>query len=179
MPWSAAYGFVGLMHGEYGRAGSDEKLITVDIYDMGAPLHAFGLFASERAADVTLRLLGQQGYVEAGLGAFWQDRYYVKVSSVAGATNADVQALAAAVAKLLPPATGLPPELRRLPAAHRLPNSERYVRKSALGHRFLREAVSADYHLGKGTAHIRSKVSRPARGRWLGLAGSAAQATRC
>src|SRR5574340_658280 len=47
-----AYGFQTLTHGEYGA--DDAHLITVDVYDMGAPLHAFGVFSSERPAAVKL-----------------------------------------------------------------------------------------------------------------------------
>jgi hypothetical protein len=147
-----AYGFQGLTHGEYGA--DDTHLITVDVYDMGTPLHAFGVFSSERPPTVTLTALGQQGYVDSGLGAFWQDRYYVKVSIGAGATDAEARAFAVATASLLPPPSGMPAELKRLPAAARVAGSEGYTRQSALGHRFLQEVVSADYRVGKATAQL-------------------------
>ena len=48
----------------------------------------------------------------------------------------------------------MPVELSRLPSENRVPGSERYVRKSALGHRFLNEVVSARYTLGKARAFL-------------------------
>ncbi len=48
----------------------------------------------------------------------------------------------------------MPAELSRLPERNRVAGTERYTKKSALGHEFLVEVVSADYTLGKGTATL-------------------------
>ncbi len=172
-----AYGFESLAHGEYrargeysGGVAREQKLVTVDVYDMGAPVRAFGIFASERPAAATFLPAGQQGYVGDGLGAFWVDRYYVKVSAVEGASDADVVLLAEATARVLPPGTGMPPELKRLPTTGRIAGTEGYVHQSALGHRFLQRVVSARYRAGKATAELHVAD--------LGTAATAAQGAR-
>jgi hypothetical protein len=144
------YGVVQVVAGTY---GTGESPTTVDIYDMGAPIHAFGVYVSERAPKVAALALGNQGYSTSGLTAFWQGRYYVKVSQTEGPPETGL-ALARATAKLLPKAPGLPAELGCLPPSHRVPNSEAFVLKSALGHSFLENVVSAQYTLGKGVVEL-------------------------
>jgi hypothetical protein len=148
-----SYGFVGLEVTEYTR-GSEDHLVTTEVYDLGEPINAFGIFASERPADVEpLRWSGPQGYHDVNL-AFWQDRYYVKVLAADAQDAAAQVELAKPIWKRLPAFAGPPPELARLPSAHRLPDSERYLRQSALGHKFLERVVSATYHLSKDTAEL-------------------------
>ena len=148
-----AYGFINLTGADYIRPGADAKPITVDIYDMGAPLQAFGIFAAERAGAWKAASIGAQGYVGGPLIAFWKDRYYVKIAVL----DDDMEAgrkLAEAVAERISGKAALPAELARLPLQKRLADSERYVKKGALGHKFLNEVISADYRLMKGAATL-------------------------
>jgi hypothetical protein len=148
------YGFVSLTATEYRRGEDEEHQITVDVYDMGTPLHAFGVFASERAEGAKALDLGAQSYSDAGLVAFWQGQYYVKVSQTSEDDTEAAIAQAKAASTRLPHATSLPPELSRLPAEDRVPGSERYYRTSALGHKFLVETLSATYRRGRTTAEL-------------------------
>ena len=148
-----AYGFMNLTGADYIRAGADTKPITVDIYDMEKPLQAFGIFAAERAGAWKAANIGAQGYVGGPLIAFWKDRYYVKVAVLDGDMEAG-RKLAEAVAERISGKAALPAELARLPAQKRIADSERYVKKGALGHKFLNEVVSADYRLMKGRATL-------------------------
>jgi hypothetical protein len=148
------YGFVSLTASEYRRGEDEEHEITVDVYDMGRPLHAFGVFASERPEGAKALDLGAQSYSDAGLVAFWQGQYYVKVSQASEGDTEAAIALAEAASARLPHATSMPPELSRLPAEDRVPGSERYYRTSALGHKFLAETVSATYRHGRTTAEV-------------------------
>jgi hypothetical protein len=148
-----AYGFEKLRGADYIRAGAAAKPITVDIYDMGAPLQAFGIFAAERAGAWKAASIGAQSYVGGPLIAFRKDRYYVKVAVL----DDDMEAgrkLAEAVAERISGKAALPAELARLPMQKRIADSERYVKKGALGHKFLNEVVSADYRLMKGRATL-------------------------
>jgi len=74
-----SYGFEEVAVADYVQTEGADGWITVDIYDMGAPLHAFGIYGSERPPDVEAFPVGAQGYVCEGLIAFWQGDYYVKV----------------------------------------------------------------------------------------------------
>lgn len=146
-----AYGFREATVVEFYRGKQD--VIMLDLYDMGRPIHAFGLYQSEKPAEVKEIALGAQGYLSDGLAAFWKGPYYVKLSVVEGKGEV-LGSLARAADMYLPVPAELPVELRRLPAPGRVRGSERYVKKDALGHRFLVETVSADYRLDRETATL-------------------------
>lgn len=149
-----SYGFEEVAVADYVKGGGEDGWITVDVYDMGAPLHAFGIYGSERPPDVEAFPAGVQGYESEGLIAFWRGDYYVKVMLIDGEDMEAARALARATAEQLPGAAAMPAELKRLPVEGRIAGSERYVKTSALGHRSLVEVVSADYRAGETTATL-------------------------
>ncbi len=129
------------------------EVVTLDVYDMARPIQAFGIFASERPEGAKPLRAGAQGYTVGGLAAFWKGPFYVKLSVVEGKCEA-LEALAKAASMYLPAPAELPIEFRYLPTAHRVRGSERYVKRDALGHRFLRETISADYNVDGKTAAL-------------------------
>ena len=151
-----AYGFISCSHGEYGPKTAKRPVVTVDVYDLGTPLNAFGLFSSS-----------DRGGTSAGVGTesvrigstglnFWKGRYLVRttlIGSGAGtAANKSAQmALARASAARIPGGTGKPVEIRRLPSGYQA-GTEKYVRKNFAGQSFLNEVVVARYpSLGAGS----------------------------
>ncbi len=149
-----AYGFARLDAAQYIGNGGAERSITIDIYDMGAPINAFGIYASEKGDDVKPLAAGTQGYEAGELLALWKGSYYVKVAMMDASDAEAARALATATAERLAGGTELPAELKRIPEEGRVAGSERYARKDALGHKALSNVVSADYHLGKATAAL-------------------------
>jgi hypothetical protein len=171
-----SYGFVGLAVGDYvptavaqvpKPAGKSEGWISVDVYNMGTPLSAFGIFGAERPNDKPVAQVsrpaeagqeplqsGAQGYCSEGLTAFWKGHYYVKVSLIEGEDRAAARRLAELTAERIAAEPAMPAELGRLPADNRVPGSERYAKKDALGHKFLVEVVSANYKLGDSLATL-------------------------
>jgi len=73
-----AYGFKEVCARKYRGPGDNE--IALDIYDMGTPADAFGVFSSEREDDDAG--IGQGSEYSDGLLRFWQDRYFVSVLAV-------------------------------------------------------------------------------------------------
>ena len=142
-----SYGLKEMAAATYAKDGAPDRLITVDIYDMGAPLHAYGIFATERPAR-GVSSFGAEGYVSDGLVAFAKGRYYVKIAVMESDDVAQGRLLGEQVAKRFPGSWGLPAEFKRLPARGRVAGSERYVRKDALGHRGLTDVISAEYRVG-------------------------------
>jgi len=149
-----SFGFEEAAVGDYVPTGAKEGWISVDVYDMGAPLHAFGIYGAEKADGVEAAAVGVQGYESAGVIAFWKGRYYVKVSTIEGDDAAGARRLAELVADRIGGEPAMPVELSWLPLERQVAGSERYVRKSALGHRFLNEVVSAQYELGPARAFL-------------------------
>jgi hypothetical protein len=147
-----SYGFREVAVGDYAPEVG-EGWITVDIYDMGAPLHAFGIYAAERPTDPTTLPIGVQGYTAGDMIAFWSGAYYVKVSLADGGLDVG-RALARAADQRIRRATAMPAELSRLPERGRIAGTEQYTKTSALGHAFLVEVVSADYELSERSATL-------------------------
>jgi hypothetical protein len=91
-------------------AGPGEDEIVLDIYDMGSPAEAFGMFSCDREDPEAG--IGQGSEYGPGLLRFWRGRYFVSIT-VAGdedRAEAAVLGLGRAVAPLLGP-DGAPPAL--------------------------------------------------------------------
>ncbi len=144
------YAFSSLAHAEYGPAGAKQPALTVDVFDMGDPLNAFGLFSSSDRGSGPKVALGAEGVRIGSSGLnFWKGRYVVRTAIIGrGAGSASLKsaqmALAKAAAARVSGASGPPALLNALPPG-RQANSERYVRTNVAGQTFLRNAVTARY----------------------------------
>src|SRR5512139_1591285 len=70
------YQFAGLVHQKY-RVGEVE--LTVDIYDMGGAVNAFGIYSVERAPGYNYVPIGAEGYLNDLVLNFLQGPCYVKL----------------------------------------------------------------------------------------------------
>jgi len=166
-----SYGFRRLDTARYVKEGDLERSISVDVYDMGTPLQAFGIFRSEMPLQPNSLAVGAQGYSSDGLAAFWKGSCYIKLSAIEEDDAADAAQFAAAVDKRLTGRVELPPEFRMLPEAGRVAGSERYVAKDALGHKSLTNVISAEYRLGNAmaTLHLAMLSAQKAEAAWRKL----------
>ena len=126
---------------------SGDLLVTVDLYDMGTPLNAFGIFNREHpAAGSPL-----PGAAEAVISPPYQalmlkGATYVKVNAVEGElTSASGRQLLEALARTLPGETDFPSELDLLPQNGRVAGSEGYQREGFLGLTELSHCLYAEY----------------------------------
>jgi len=149
-----SYGFRRVAVGDYIPVGGHEGLVTVDVYDMGSSLHAFGIYRAEKSLDVQAYLIGTEGYRTENLLVFWQGGCYVKIATIEGEDSGAPGRLAEAVAKKIAGQETLPDEMKLLPVEGRVSGSERYFKQSALGHRFLTEVIGAQYQAEEGTAYL-------------------------
>jgi hypothetical protein len=142
------YDFEALIHQEF-KGGEDE--VTVDIYDMGTPLNAFGIYSAERSPQNSYLEIGAQGYRDQFILNFLQDRYYVKLSAFADEqiTPELLQKTAQALSRRIEGEKTLPQPLALFPQEKRVPYSEKYVTKSPLGYDFLAPAWTAQYRFGE------------------------------
>ncbi len=159
----AAEGFhlfdlVAMVHQEY-KGGGEE--VTVDIFHMGNPLNAFGVYAAERSPEYKYIPVGAEGYISEGVLNFVQDRFYVKLSGFGenGKTPTQLQAVATAISAKIGASKALPPILALFPSAGLSPKSEKFIRKDPLGHGFLAPAVTAAYKFaGKDSSLLISQA---------------------
>ena len=143
-----AYGFQELVSCDLTSANLQ---VTVDIYDMGTRLNAFGMFRTESPRDQQAMAIGTEAYISPPYQCLLlKENYYVKVNAYEGEiTNDNGKPLLEALAKALPGEAGYPKELQFLPPAGKLPASESYARQAFLGLSELTNCVYAIYKDGE------------------------------
>lgn len=119
-------GFVYSLGAEYAKQGIKEPVV-VDVYCMGSPARALGMYATERDASYSFIEVGQEGYLASSSLNFWQGQFYVKLAGYEEGVEKGLQELATDLAEVLPadPGKDLSP-LGLLPKEGRAPHSHGY-----------------------------------------------------
>ncbi|HSD29377.1 MAG TPA: DUF6599 family protein, partial [Vicinamibacteria bacterium] len=150
------YGFREAVHVRYALGGDPSAAVTLDVYDMGSPLGAFGIYSSARPPGIEPRPWGAEGYRSETVAAAWKGPLYVHVEAdderpaLVGMT----ERLVAGVAERAFGETTAPAILRPLPREGRVPRTERYVARDLRGHAFLPGGVQATYALDGREAEV-------------------------
>lgn len=124
--------------------------LTVDLYLLPDDLHAYGLYARERAPDVALADLGTQGYVTGAACRFVKGRYYAKLSLAPPPKEPAEHLLLVAhdMAGRLTGSDDLPAVLSVFPSHRQIPNTAVFVAADLLGQSALGSGFLVDYDLG-------------------------------
>jgi len=72
------FNMAAMVHREYKSKGVD---MTVDIYDMGSPSNASGIYSSERSPAYHFIPIGEEGYSSEHTLNFLQRQFYVKLTA--------------------------------------------------------------------------------------------------
>lgn len=121
-----SYGFREAMAYDYTKTGEIE--IKVDIFDMGNPYDAFGVFRHGcESLDRTVAPDVESQY-SGGLLTFWKGQYYVSLLAYPETPEKRkiLLALAGKIADAIDQDNPIPPIVDRLPKRHLLPESIRY-----------------------------------------------------
>lgn len=121
--------------------------VTVNIYDMGTRLNAFGIYDSERPDESKKMAIGAEAVILPPYQCLLlKDTYYVKVDVYEGKITESVgKDLLKSIAEALSGAEEYPEELERLPSEGKVAGSEGYIREGYLGMADLRNCVYAKY----------------------------------
>ena len=155
------YEFRSLLHQDF-KSGAVE--LTADIYDMGNPEDAFGIYAAERSLGYKFMALGVEGYQSEGILNFLQDHYYVKLSGSGPNAGALLDQFARILSGRIGGSRTLPALLEKLPQEHRVKHSEQYMRKDPLGHEFLAPAYVVTYAWGRQPSKLLISLANDAAG---------------
>ena len=121
-----SYAFSHVLVDRYERSGAQGQGVTVELFDMGNPADAFGVFSDAREQE------------EAGIGAgferkgsvlcFWQDRFYVCVAAEQRDPDpgAALGEIASGISENLPAPGSRPALVTALPSKGRVPFSDRF-----------------------------------------------------
>ncbi len=141
------YDFKECAHGEYGPNGSGNQLMTADIFLVGSPAAAYGLYSGQRSPRATFLKIGAEGYKEDTALNFWKGPYYVRIAITAtnkAAFQASMPKLAAAIANKLTGTTAVPAIVSTLPAGY-TPKSEQYRLADIAAQSYIRNGMVAKY----------------------------------
>jgi hypothetical protein len=153
------YGLVAMVHQEYKAPSTD---LTLDIYNMGAPSNAFGIYAAESSPDYHFLRIGAEGYGTNEILNFFQDEFYVKLSAFSDKEKTEpvLERFARAVSRRIGPSAPMPEFLSLFPPQNLVSHSCKFVKKSPLGHDFLAPAIMAAYAWGeKQTSLVISRAT--------------------
>ena len=121
--------------------------VTLEIYDMGLPLNAFGIFAAERYPENKTVGLGEMGYIEGEALNFLSGRFYVKLLAfgLGDATEPSLVAIASQVAGAIKGGGALPALVLAFPKDGLVVRSEKYIKRNFMGYEFLHDGYAATY----------------------------------
>jgi hypothetical protein len=125
----------------------DSVSISIELYDMGKELNAFGIYALERSAPFYPLQIGTQSILYLPAQALLlKNIFYVKIYAYEGElTKKSGKEILSFIAKNLPGNSGFPAELRALPKKNKLDGSEGYVREAFLGLNELKNCLFVEY----------------------------------
>ncbi|MFH1573046.1 MAG: DUF6599 family protein [Acidobacteriota bacterium] len=155
-----SYDFRGAFVRRFTMAGDTESEIVLDIYDMGTPEEAYGIFSAEREdEDIGI---GQGSEYGGGLLRFWKGSYFVSIVVIGDAEPAKpaMMELARAAAAVIPAEGERPAMLARLPRAGLREREVRYFHSPKVlnNHYFLSNEDILD--LGRGTQGVLARYDR-------------------
>jgi len=144
-----SYDFKELATLTYFWGNVDDTSFVVDIYDMGTPLSAFGLYSNYRYPDYNYEKIGTEAVVSDFSIKFYQGKYVVELK--AGAASNKIKNAMLTVAKKISerikePAEP-PPILNLLPRKNQIDKTLRYVSKNMLNQAFLPGGLEARYRI--------------------------------
>jgi hypothetical protein len=145
-----SYDFRELIVADFVKKGS-EATLTLEVYDMGAAVNAFGIFGAERFPENKAVPVGELGYFEGEALNFLAGRFYVKMLAfgLGEETESVLRAAGTKTASGIKSRDGLPALVGAFPPNGIVPRSEKYIKKNFMGYDFLRDGYVAAYKAGE------------------------------
>jgi hypothetical protein len=142
-----SYGMVHMTFAVFADPSNPESFIDVSIYNMENPTSAFGVFSAERHKDIIPFHMGREAYRAGGSLYIWIGQHYVRM--IASDDNPQLQKISRELAEKLTASlhdSGEPVwGLDILPVINRVPGSEKYFRRDAMGLDFMENTYTARY----------------------------------
>lgn len=166
-----AYGFSHLVSRDFSCQG---LRFTIDIYNMGSRINAFGMFQTERPRDATGLDIGVKAVVSPPYQCLLlKGSNYVKINIFEGEfTFENGKKILEATAAALKGSKDLPDEIKLLPQKFIIVNSEGYNRDAYLGLSILQRCVYAKYKIKDKTVQyyvIVPTKNKPVQATWKRL----------
>lgn len=144
------YGLERMVHIRYQLGDDPLSSVSVEVYEMGSELGAFGLYSSIRPPDLSVRSWGAEGYRSGNDAAAWKGTVFAHASADDERPELieTMEELVSRVCAAVIAEVSRPSVLAPLPPEHLVPHSERYVASDLFGHAALPGGVLATYEIG-------------------------------
>lgn len=141
-----SYGFEALKVASWNNNGVE---LTIEVYDHGDQLHAYGIYSIERSPGASVKKIGLEGYGDLTIFNFTSGKYYVKMSGIQPdkVPGFSLEALAKDFANTLCKNPEYPKVIGLFPAENQVANSCQYIPSEFMGLGFLGSAVRVKYNL--------------------------------
>jgi hypothetical protein len=149
-----SYGFRELASLLYYWVSPEDTFFVVDLYDMGSPLNAFGLYSNFRHPQYQFQDVGAEAFVSDYGMKFYKGNYLVeiKTSDLSERCRRAVFVVAKEIARRIPEPRSSPELLSLLPTENQVPRTLRYVQREMLNQGFLPGGLEARYSVDGGEA---------------------------
>jgi hypothetical protein len=137
------YGFKTSVFAIYRNVNSSDDKIDLDIYDMGNPLQAFGVFSRFRQEDSSAGI-GLDSYLDDRYALFYKGKYFVVLQATDSNTST-LKRLAQEIESRISDNSAPPKEIAYFPKRGLKPGSIEYFPDGLLGHQFLKRGFRASY----------------------------------
>jgi len=140
------YGFDRMASARYAAEKSPGAGMDVEIYRMGSPLDAFGMYANYRQKEGRSLAVAAESNLSGSQLFLYQGRHFVHIQ-VTGSEAADPDAVAECarrIASRLPGNRNRPPEVAVFDRPETVKGTERYLPQSLLGYDFLNKGIMGD-----------------------------------
>ena len=149
------YGFERLITADYAPLDGSH-FITIEIYRMESPDHAFGIYAAERSPDEKFLKGKIQGYAGKNFLNFWKGPCYVKLASIQNDsdTSETLLKLSEIIGQKIGGTAGEPALFACFPEKNRVKMRERFIPKNFLGQPYMKNGYRVDYARGGFTYQL-------------------------
>ncbi len=145
-----SYGFVECATLTYFWGSPDDTSFVVDIYDMGIPINAFGLYSIYRHPGYQYEAIGAEAVVSAFGIKYYQGSYVIelKAGDSSEKTQQAMQTVARRVSERIPDPAEPPELINLLPLEDQVDKTLRYTANEMLNQAFLPAGLEATYRIG-------------------------------
>ena len=149
-----AYGFRELATLTYFWKHPEDTFFTVNVYDMGDSLNAFGIYSNYRYPGTPLEKIGAEALVSEFGIKFFKGPYFVDVAcgDMSEKNLLAARIVAVQLAERIAASDLFPEIVSRLPSRDQVPGTARYVRSGMLNQSFLKSGIEAKYSMTGGQA---------------------------
>ncbi len=145
------YGFRKAATVLYAKPDTKDIGIVANIFEMGSPLDAFGIYANFRSPTLEQIKVGAEGFLDESQLMFYQDRYFVQIEASGTITQEGplFRSCAETISRNLPDEKGKPRELEFLKVPGAAPLTAKYYAGGLLGHGFFGKGFTVEAIIGE------------------------------